>query len=91
MAKIETSVTVVKTRSSANEPMIAMPPTSAGSVADTMLPNTTRHSSTTIGMVSDSARAMSAATWSPTSLNTAVGPPACSVSPGASRSSAIRS
>ena len=85
--KTETSVTRVSSRSMVNEPRIARPPMASGRLAAASPPKTTTSSTSTIGIDSVSARAMSSPTWLVMSLAIASLPPSWTVSPaGASRS-----
>ncbi len=82
MEKIETSVTPVMRRTTANAPITAMPPTRVGISAETRLPKMSRLSRNTMGSEIDSARAMSLETCSLTSPKTAQRPPMLVLRPG---------
>ncbi len=79
IAKMETSVTLPRTKSSANVPMMAMIPIASGSRAATMLPKTSRSSTRVSGTAMASARTRSSPDCVPISLFTAAPPPAWTV------------
>ena len=80
--KMETSVTSVSSRSMTKAPRIARPPTASGRLAATRPPKMTTSSTSTIGIDSCSARAMSSLTWVVMSLEIAAAAAETRVQPG---------
>lgn len=84
IAKTDTSVTLPRTKSSANVPTIAISPMTSGSIAARRLPKARTSSRSVTGTAIASATARSPETWALTSMLTALSPPARTWTPSRS-------